>query len=231
MIASSIFAIVTGYILRESQSDRERLKDLLEELDAREKGGVEAIKKKREHNPAFWKSLLEESRTSFDLVAHAGNRWTGIEYGKSFSENLKRIAEAKGKVRLLFMKPGGVAQKRVSAALKTDYEERINSTLAFILLNVRDALHEDYRDNIEVKWFDERDFPYMMIQTDRQVVVSPYLAKTSSEENLVIVLQKNKQFALSFEQDFQLLFRNSERVTWEQVRNKMVSGQIRIEKL
>jgi nucleoside phosphorylase len=179
--------------------------------------GVERVMEKYDFRPRFWIDLLTETKLRLDLLGHALNKWCEESFATHFADNMSRIVRNGGTVRLLVMKPNGQNQKRISNALgigDQGYAKRIKQTLHFVRENVFAKLSPSRQKRLQVRYVSTPDLPYMMVRTDRTIVVSPYLAKSDSKRNLLIVLRADTKFAAAYGVDFDKLFKAAERVGW-----------------
>lgn len=206
LVSALIFATMIYFLVNEPMTDRAKLKDLLEELQKRELQGVDTIREKYEFIPEYWISLVRESQCELDLLGHSLAKWCEQPYADPFAEQLITIARKGGKVRIVILHPDGKSHDRIQQSLKKSYSQEIRSFVTFLNRKVLDTLPVKKRDCVTIKWCEDIDFPYMFIRTDQHVVVSPYLAMTDSEHNLLMAFHRDSQFANTFRNDFERIF-------------------------
>lgn len=176
--------------------------------------GVLAIREKYTFEPQFWNGLLRDTRKRLDLAGHALNKWFEEPYKETFTSTLHRLAKDGKDVRLLVLKPDGQTQKCVSSAMGMGdhgYNQRIQRTLDF-LQEIRRGLPRAHQARICVRLVDEKPLPYMFVRTDQSVVVSPYLARSGSKHNILILLKAGTKHAVAYAEDFSSLFQAAEKI-------------------
>ena len=188
---------------------------LFEAINSTRKG-VMAIQDKYTYDPKFWRSLLEESVYELDLLGHALTAWSEEPYKESFSRHLKNMASSNGIVRIIVMKPGGESQLRIEKATGRSYDRKLDAMLTFMKKEILDQLPPSKRCNIVVRLVSDIDIPYMFIKTERQVLVSPYLARTDSKDNLLMSFDRNSKYANIYINDFERIFACAEDMLWDQ---------------
>jgi len=210
LIASVVFSIILYFLLNEPVSDRAELKSLLAELEDRELKGIKTVREKHTFDPEYWLSLIREGRKELDVMGHSLAKWCEEPYAKIFAEQLISIAKSNGKVRIVILNPDGDSHNRKSISLNKSYEARIKGFINFIKKEVLNKLSNGQKNNIDIRWVLDIDLPYMYIRTDRTVVVSPYLAKTDSLNNLLLSLAQGSKYAVMYRNDFDRIFADCE---------------------
>ena len=212
LIASIAFSIIVYLLLNEPVSDRTKLKELLSELEERELKGIKTVREKYAFDPEYWLALITEGRRELDFMGHSLAKWCEEPYANKFAEQLISVAKSNGKVRIVILNPDGDSHNRKSKSLNTSYEEKINAFISFIKDKVLNHLPNGQKANIDLRWGSDIDLPYMYIRTDRTVVVSPYLAKTDSKNNILLSLNYGSKYAVMYRNDFDKIFAECEGV-------------------
>ena len=176
--------------------------------------GITAIQDKYRFDPFFWQSVLEESGSKLDLLGHALSTWCEEPYRDGFARHLKHIANSNGTVRIVVLNPNGHSHQRRQKALGKSYEQRLQTTFIFIKTQIIDKLPPTKQKNIVVKHVSDFEFSYMLIRTERHVVVSPYMARTDSKDNLLVSFDIDSKYANVYMNDFEKIFESAEAVTW-----------------
>jgi hypothetical protein len=208
LIASAVWGLLTVLALREPSADGSELRQALDELRSRELQNVDSIAPKYQYRPDFWRHLLEESkeaRSGLFACGHALDTWSEEDYRNAFIDCMVFLARHKCDVRLLLLDPA--ADKRIPwlVTLGANHRDRVQRTLK----TVAEAknLAGKASTHIRVKFLSaDIPMPYMLFGTGRKVVVSPYLARTSSRAALCVSFEQASALARGYLLDFEALY-------------------------
>jgi len=207
-IASVVFALVTDLLIfRDPDTDPARLQELLAEAKNRQLMGIEVIKEKdNDNDPGFWLRILSEAQTELCLMGHALSQWTESAYENEFAETIIRLVKKKHRVSIMITEPDSDLQKRLLKATSKDYKPRSEKTINFIKEKIWDGLSQDEQKFLEVKFPTDTEMCYMLIKTNHNVYVAPYLAATDNQKPIMLIIKPNSPYGRKYSEDFRRIF-------------------------
>jgi uncharacterized membrane protein YeaQ/YmgE (transglycosylase-associated protein family) len=217
LLASIVFATLSEY----ADTPLSRVTDALTkslrsvrviEQDAKERlqAGVVSVSDKRAHRPDYWFSILEQATGRLDMVGNSLSGWVQGEFRSRLKTAVARILHNGGQVRIVFMDPDSAVAKVKTELLGKDYAGDI-----FDFVGLLGELMGEFEESADSGQLDillaKDDLTYMMIDTGRDIYVSPYMAVTRAGHPLVVQIDGASGFAEGYRADFNKLFARSRR--------------------
>lgn len=174
----------------------------------------------------FWKSLLIGTSYVLELNGRSLSKWsTDEEYKKDFFKKIREIIATKdGKVRLLiwdvFNSTDIELKAKVQNVLKNFYEEfSIDILKGIKISNISNELD---KKNIIIRCSKKNKMHYLYNRYDTKVLIQPYLSTSEKGEGLLVEIKYvgDNNFAKIHVDDFEIAFKNSEAVKWDQILKK-----------
>jgi uncharacterized membrane protein YeaQ/YmgE (transglycosylase-associated protein family) len=211
LLASIVFATLSEF----ADTPQSRVTDALRrslrsvrgiERETRERlqAGVISVSDKRAHKPDYWFSILEKATGRLDIVGNSLSGWVQGEFRSRLKAAVARILRGGGEVRIVFMDPDGAIAKAKTDLLGKDYAAHIRSFVE-LLGELLKEFEESYDGGQLDILLSVDDLTYMMIDTGKDVYVSPYMSVTRAGHPLVVQIDGASGFAEGYRADFEKL--------------------------
>lgn len=214
VFGSLLGAFLYSFILNSFNKDTQtEIQELLYQFQNKELNGIKAVREKFKYEPNFWISILKSSQTELVLMGHTLSKWLEEPYKEVFLEQLPRIVNKGGQVKILIMESEFYCQIHDLKEIKSI--KKLDETKKYLNM-IKSKIKKDKQNKFLVKELPVCKLPFMFLKTNTIMLMSPYYADKDNVDNILFDLESDSKLGISYFNDFESVFKVAKNVNLEQ---------------
>lgn len=228
IIASVIFAVLNRFTENQIEKKIDNLAESVEKCsdigqsmqDIQNKGIVRVFEKYGEKD-STWFHIIGEATRNLDLMGNSLSGWATEAHRKRFGDQIRRIVQDGGMVRILVMNPQSSIAQQKREIFGKKYESATSDFIE-ICKEVYNSIESEHSKNcLQLKLADNHFLTHMMIRTDHNIYVSHYMTARKATRPIVIGIALESTFSGAYIEDFMEIWRAYEAIdlsSWNRIR-------------